>query len=246
METTTASYLYQNIARQLQRLWHHWLSLGPCLWCSQQKNQAVLLCTSCQQALPRFTGDAEFSNLLSLPAIANHITHKHIDTLLAFGPYQFPLDQWISGLKFQLRPELARLLGALLAEHIETTLSYQQSKPDLIMPVPLHWRRLKWRQYNQATLLARIVSRRCQIPLAMDDLKRWRSTNTQVGLGGQGRRRNLRGAFRVDLRGQLPEHVAIVDDVLTSGTTANELARILKKAGVKRVSVYCVAISLKR
>ncbi|TLU65311.1 ComF family protein [Thalassotalea litorea] len=243
METIPATMFRSAFAR-MQMLYQHWLTMGPCLWCQQRKQSPQLLCSDCQKAVPVFNQQADGANLLEYPAIANHIACKYLDTLLVLSPYQHPLDQWISALKFQRRPDYGRLLSYLLAAHLQRLFQQGVNSAELLVPVPLHWRRLKSRQYNQATLIARQVSKICNIPLSNDLLRRKTSTATQVGLGGKKRRGNLRDAFDIKDKHWLPQHVAIVDDVLTTGSTVNEIARVLKRQGVSRVSVYCVAISL--
>ncbi|WP_185968009.1 ComF family protein [Thalassotalea sp. PS06] len=205
-----------------------------------------MLCMDCECALPRIDVPGQIWNLLANPAIANHISHQHIDNLVVVSPYQHPLDQWITALKFQRRADLARLLGMLLAKHLQQLFQKYDEKPEILMPVPLHWRRLKIRQYNQAYLLAKQVSKQCQLPIDYVSLLRKKATATQVGLGGKKRRGNLRGAFAINKGASLPEHVGIIDDVITTGSTVNEIARVLKRQGVKKVSVYCVALSVHR
>ncbi len=201
----------------------------------------------------------ECANLLAYPGVANHIAHKYLDTLLVLSPYQYPINHWISALKFQRRPDYGDLLGVLLGEYLQQLYGHASDQisaqkpprhagqkalqPDILVPVPLHWRRLKSRQYNQANLIAQQISKLCNIPLSNTLLTRQQATTAQVGLGGGKRRRNLRGAFMFNPTHPLPEHVAIIDDVVTTGSTVNEIARVLKRHGVKTVSVYCVAIS---
>lgn len=111
--------------------------------------------------------------------------------------------------------------------------------PDALLPVPLHRNRLWQRGYNQAIELFRPVSRQLDIPMINRGVERSRSTPSQVGMHIRERKRNLKGAFRVNR--PLPAHIAIVDDVITTGTTVSELARALKKAGVEKVQVWSAA-----
>lgn len=250
MESIPARTKLPRINEFVIRIKNKCLALGPCLWCLQKKTEAEMLCMECQRALPRIDTPEQIWNLLANPAIANHISHKYLDNLVVVSPYQHPLDQWITALKFQRRADLSRLLGMLLAKHLQQVLLEDDEKPEVLMPVPLHWRRLKVRQYNQAHLLAKQVSKRCQLPIDYASLQRKKVTATQVGLGGKKRRGNLRGAFAVNFAvnkgASLPEHVGIIDDVITTGSTVNEIARVLKRHGVKKVSVYCVALSVHR
>lgn len=113
-------------------------------------------------------------------------------------------------------------------------------RPDLLLPVPLAKRRLRERGFNQAGMLGRWLS--TQLGLTCDErlLLRTRETPAQQKLDARARRRNLRQAFA--LSGELTgKHVAIVDDVCTTGATAQAIAEVLRKAGARRVDVYCLA-----
>ena len=112
--------------------------------------------------------------------------------------------------------------------------------PELIIPVPLHKSRLKERGFNQALELARPLGQRFGIPVDIQAIRRTRATAPQSGLDKKERRRNIRGAF--ELKGKpLARHIAIIDDVVTTGNTVNELARILRRGGATRVEVWAIA-----
>ena len=134
--------------------------------------------------------------------------------------------------------EHVRVLGELLA--VQLRARPVSGWPEVMLPVPLAPRRFRERGYNQAIELARWLERRVQVPLRTDVLVRVRETREQAGLPRSERRKNLRGAFA--LAGRLrAEHVALVDDVITTGSTVNELAKLLKSAGVRRVEVWALA-----
>jgi ComF family protein len=151
--------------------------------------------------------------------------------------YEDPVPTLIGGAKFRARLDLVRLLGQSLALAL---LAQGAECPGLIVPVPLHPRRLRGRGYNQALELARAVSAVLDIPIDAAGSVRTAYTNPQVGLADRERRRNVRGAFAV-LRPPAARHVAILDDVVTTGSTVAELARVLLAAGVERVDVWAVA-----
>ncbi len=156
---------------------------------------------------------------------------------LAPFSYGFPLSPLITGLKFHRQLRLGPILGWLLADYLESQLGEQ---PDVLLPVPLHLRRLQERGYNQALEIARIPARRLGIPLALDWCRRTRATAAQSDLDQQARRRNVRGAFALD--GEVAgRHIAIFDDVVTTGSTVAELTRVLKNGGAKRVEVWTLA-----
>ena len=115
------------------------------------------------------------------------------------------------------------------------------TKPELLLPVPLHRTRLRQRGYNQALELAKPLARLLGVPLCRDLLQRQRGTAAQTELDAVARRRNVRGAFAVRAGVALPTHVAILDDVMTTGATLAECARVLKRAGVQRVDVWALA-----
>jgi ComF family protein len=112
--------------------------------------------------------------------------------------------------------------------------------PELLVPVPLAPRRFRERGYNQAIELGRYVEKRLRIALRADLVMRVRETREQAALDKRERRKTIRGAFEV-VRALPATHIAIVDDVMTTGSTVNELARVLKKAGARRVEVWAVA-----
>ncbi len=151
--------------------------------------------------------------------------------------YQDPIPELIAGLKFRHRLNLGRLLGTLLADH----LSRQAGPlPDAIVPVPLHPRRLRERGFNQSLEIARVVGRTLALPIDRHCCARLLPTTPQARLERQARLRNLRGAFRAT-PGLDGLHLALLDDVVTTGTTVGELTRVLQRAGAARVDVWAVA-----
>jgi ComF family protein len=151
--------------------------------------------------------------------------------------YEEPIRHLIHALKFRDRVAPARLLGHLFADEWSPE---NGEKPQCLIAVPLHPGRYRMRGYNQSLEIARVVSRRLDIPLRLHGCERILSTLPQSELSATGRRRNVRGAFRVaePVNGK---HVAILDDIVTTGATVSELAKTLRKAGVERVDVWAVA-----
>ncbi|WP_202962191.1 ComF family protein [Salinisphaera shabanensis] len=131
----------------------------------------------------------------------------------------------------------ARLLGDLLAERIAAG---DIATPDCLVPVPLHPINLRQRGFNQAERLARRIARQLDVSIAMRGIERRRATQRQSMLAASERRANIRDAFAcdVDLAGA---HIAIVDDVVTTGHTVRALAACLRSAGARRVDLYAVA-----
>jgi len=151
--------------------------------------------------------------------------------------YRPPLDGWVQTLKFKQRLSHARVLGELAADYLEDRLD---ACPDRIIPVPLHRARLRQRGYNQALEIARPIARRLKTAIDYRSVYRSRATPPQSRLSHRVRRANIRGAFTAcaDVTGI---RVAIVDDVMTTGSTVGELARCLRRAGAEDVEVWVVA-----
>lgn len=156
-----------------------------------------------------------------------------------FAPYAYDdsIGHLVTRLKYGQKLACARLLGAMLADRI---LAGDQDLPPILIPVPLHPARMRERGFNQAVEIGRAVSRRTGIPLDAGIVRRTRATPSQVGLPRRERLKNLRGAFEVS-RAPGWRHVALLDDVVTTGSTASEIARMLKASGVQTVSVWAVA-----
>ena len=164
---------------------------------------------------------------------------RGFDAAYCFGAYEGTLRELIHVYKYGKVRTLAQPLGAFLGRALARDERY-----DLVTPVPLHWRRRWQRGFNQSELLAREIGRRSGIPFA-HTLRRIRSTSAQAGLSNTARRRNVAAAFaarralRADaLRGR---HVLLVDDVMTTGSTAAACAQALKNAGAARVALLTVA-----
>ena len=157
--------------------------------------------------------------------------------------YEHPVDDLIRRLKYQGALANARVLGVLLAQAVEER---ADALPRLLVPVPLHVARLRERGFNQAAALARYAGRMLELPVAFHAVRRVRDTPSQTALDMAERHRNVRDAFavtsaRAARRLAEAEHVAIVDDVVTTGSTVNELRGVLSAAGVRRVEVWAAA-----
>ena len=129
---------------------------------------------------------------------------------------------------------LIRLLGHSLRAHYQ-----EASWPAAIIPVPLHWRKLQQRGFNQAALIAQSLARITPCPVRYNTVKRTK-TISQQGLSARQRNRNVRGTFKL-VKPLDCTHVALVDDVMTTGSTLEELCRLLKRNGVLSVDVWCLA-----
>lgn len=203
-----------------------------CLHCDSALPRLHNVCRTCGQELPSKTQSEKCGACLkSAPAI---------DRLVAAFDYDYPINLWLPKLKFERFSSLAKWLGAALA----TTIACQEEQlPECIIPVPLHPRRLRERGYNQAELIAKAMIEQLSHahPLILDttSCRRKLYTKAQSGLSLKQRQQNIRAAFEATPIAQ--RHVAIVDDVYTSGSTINALAKCLKQAGAEQVSAFVVA-----
>lgn len=152
--------------------------------------------------------------------------------------YAFPLDRLIPRLKYHGQLAIAPVLGECLAEAVSAA-----PRPDRLMAMPLHASRIRERGFNHATEIARVVASQLGLPLDLDNVRRIRDTPPQMGLKHDARRRNVRDAFACS-DGVQAQRIALVDDVMTTGTSLDELAATLKRAGAREVSCWVVARTL--
>ncbi len=150
--------------------------------------------------------------------------------------YGFPLDRLVPRFKFHHDLAAGRMMAELMAGPLASA-----PRPDVVVPVPLHAHRLRRRGYDQALELARPLARSLGLPLRADLLERIRATAPQSELDADARHRNLTRAFAVTASAPLPAHVALVDDVMTTGATLHAAAKALRKAGVARVDAWVCA-----
>lgn len=218
---------------------------GRCCLCKQPTELGAAICAPCLGELPRNIKPCP-GCALPLPDGADwnqpcgHCTSKPPIATGVYTPYLYaePVSSLIQQFKFNRKMHLAPLFGRLLAGHLSHWAGYQA--PDCIVPVPLHPVRLRQRGFNQSLELARVVAGALHCPVAAQLCRRNRATLTQSELRGQQRRSNVRGAFSTH-----PEakglHIAIIDDVITTGETTHELCRSLLEAGASRVQIWAVA-----
>jgi ComF family protein len=148
----------------------------------------------------------------------------------------------ITRFKHSAKWPLGRLLAELLAQFLQHRFDEDLERPDLLVPVPLAAKRLRQRGFNQAAMLARWLSAGLDIPCDETLLRRIQDTSAQQDLNADARKKNLRNAFALSPDASIKgRHLALVDDVLTTGATAQALARLLVDAGAARVDVYCLA-----
>lgn len=201
----------------------NWLLPHLCIFCGER---CILndLCEACRADLP-------FSDLKK---------HPQFDNLYALFNYEPPVTKLIMNLKFGRSLVNAELLGQLLAEKIRQDWYLAKPLPEAIIPIPLHPQRLKERGFNQALEIARPLAKILTIPLAFQYCERIKPTLAQATLTAKKREQNIKGAFRV--RKNLPyNHIAVLDDVITTGHTMKEFTSMLTMSGIKKIEIWSCA-----
>ncbi|WP_437881926.1 double zinc ribbon domain-containing protein [Pseudomonas sp. LRF_L74] len=219
-----------------------------CLLCGARGENAARLplCPGCERDLP-WLGNQCQTCALPLP-VAGMTCGECLKRSPGFARveapwrYAFPVDSLINRFKHQGKWPLGRLLGDLLIGHLEQAFSAGQPRPDLLLAVPLSSRRRRQRGFNQAEMLADWLANGLQLRHEKRWLLRPRDTAHQQQLDAVARQRNLRQAFALHPAATPTGlHIALVDDVLTTGATARTISRLLMRAGARRVDVYCLA-----
>lgn len=219
-----------------------------CISCGAAVDRPQALCADCWSSI-RFI-ERPFCERLGTPFALDIGGTLHSPGAIADPPafnraravaiYDGAARNLVHRLKYNDRTELAEALGRMMLRPGAELLA----EADLIIPVPLHRFRLWRRRFNQAAALARVVARHSGIPCDLHLLRRVKSTRSQVGLTRAQRRDNLQGAFRIDAAGRLRirgRRILLIDDVITTGSTANAVARVLTRAGAKTVDVLSFA-----
>ncbi len=229
---------------------YNWLNIiqdyllpPTCILCANSGWQGLDLCYSCYTQLAKNSQCCQHcARPLDIPShisplCGNCLSHPPaFDATYAPFLHQAATRYLITGLKFNADYKNARLLGLLLAQGLKQNAPH----PDYILPVPLHKARYRERGFNQSIEIARTVGKELQIPVDVHSCVRHRDTPHQTRLTAKQRRTNVKNAFTI-IKPITAQHIVIVDDVMTTGSTVHELARLLKKAGVLRVDVWVCA-----
>lgn len=231
--------IYLNIQHKLRTT----LNPALCLLCGTPVDSKAFLCTHCDASLQRVQRPC---NLCGLPnratgPICPLCLHSPPRWNHMIAPLVFADTARELILQFKFGQQLPHVLALLT--HLRP--HYARYPVDALLPVPLHPQKRRERGYNQAHEIARILSGLLTIPLDARSLQRVRATSSQAGLSLDKRRRNLRGAF-VFSPIRRYRSVAIIDDIITSGSTMEEICKRLKKGGVERVEVWSLARTLKQ
>ncbi|HEB82187.1 MAG TPA: ComF family protein [Gammaproteobacteria bacterium] len=224
-------------------------SLFPrrCPVCQRTTASGTSLCSACYNALPH---NLSACRQCALP-LADDAMHGNLcgrcirkqpfyDYAASLFRYEGEVISLVHQLKFSQKIGHSRPLGELLCKLYGQQVFPQYGHPDCLLPVPLHPLRLRWRGYNQSTEIVRVLAKRHELLIEQEAVIRQRKTVSQTGLDASARQKNMRSAF--GLAGKLGyRHVLIIDDVVTTGATVNELARLLKRNGVQQVGVMSIA-----
>lgn len=211
-----------------------------CLACGARSREP--LCAACFRDLPWNDHACRLcaASLPDLPAMLCGACARRppvFDAARAAFAYAWPVDRLIQRFKFKGDLATGRVLALALLDYLRLQ---TLPAPELIVPVPLHRSRLAERGFNQAAEICRVLARPLGIRIDHGLLARTRATPAQAGLGAAARRRNLAGAFACR-RPVANQRIAVVDDVITTGGTAEAIARTLKQAGAAEVYVYALA-----
>jgi ComF family protein len=216
------------------------LLLSPrCVICRERGFNGIDLCASCTTRLPwNLTSCLRCGIPLATVGACGECLQRPpaLTYTRAVFVYGFPLDRLVPRFKFHRDLAAGRLMAGLMTQALASA-----PRPDAIVPVPLHSRRLRERGYDQALELARPLASAFGLPLRPDLLQRIRPTTPQSELDASQRQRNVAKAFEVPPRIALPAHIALVDDVMTTGATLQAAARALLSAGAARVDAWVCA-----
>lgn len=217
-----------------------------CLLCDEPADAEMPICVACETELP-WLGDQCIT--CALPLAAAGLTCGEclleppaFEQVAVPWRYGFPVDSLITRFKHNAKWPFGHLLADVLGQYLQHRFNEGLPRPDALLPVPMTTKRLRQRGFNQAAMLARWLSQTLEMPSEENLLLRTQDTSAQQGLDAKARKRNLLQAFALT-----PDAVvkgrsfALVDDVLTTGATAQALARLLINAGAARVDVYCLA-----
>lgn len=232
-------------------LWSHFTRLtffvapGACILCENQCDDSLAVCDKCQQDLQRTNTSCICCGRETLAeGFCTRCISKSppVDRTLCPYKYSYPASLLIKTLKYNQKINIAKQFAEALTRKI---LKENNTLPEAILPVPLHPLRLLKRGFNQSEEIARFISKRLSVPLDCSLLVRRRSTRPQYKLSSKERRRNIKNAFALTHPSRY-QSVAVVDDIITSGATINEIAKTLKGAGLKHVSAWACLSALQK
>ena len=216
---------------------------GICILCRGKSHRDCDLCEACEKDLPQITHACRgCARELAAP------TDAYCGNCLKYPPpyqqchipfsYEYPLKKLILDFKFHHKLASGQVLATLLSQFIES--QYKSQKlPELLIPVPLHKKRLQQRGFNQAVELVRLLKKQLNITLDTKSCQRLKNTSAQIQLPMKQRKKNIRQAFQC--KPLQAKHIALIDDVFTTGSTIKELTTCVLQAGATQIDVWCLA-----
>ncbi len=231
----------------IRRFWHGMRENRHfCALCAQRADTPHPLCSACQQDMPWLGHACECCAEPISPAQTRcprcQLHTPAFQRVLTPYRYAFPINRLIVRFKHHQQRAEGRLLAQWLAEHLKHCQDEGQPLAQQLLPVPISAQRLRQRGFNQTEWLAQWLGKSLQLPVNSHLLQRVRHSAAQQTLDAAARRSNLLDAFQLtDAHAIQGQHLALVDDVLTTGATAEVLAQLLLTQGASRVDVYCIA-----
>jgi ComF family protein len=231
------------IIKEFLKKINDYLPIGQCILCHEPVQEQVV-CDNCLKLFDKLVNSCfrcaypltqqDASLLLECGAC---LTEKRwFDQTICPFVYQYPLDILVKELKFKQNLSLAHWFARQMMPKIS-----QYPLPELIIPVPLHYKRLVQRGFNQSTEIAKVISRELSIPLDTASLKKVKNTLPQSQLPAEQRQNNIKNAFRLTKKLSVT-HIALLDDVLTTGNTLNEISSLIKsQSAVKKIDIWLCA-----
>ncbi len=232
-------HFLSKMAHQLRQLYSNLMPI-PCLLCGTHSVDTVI-CIDCLHQLPYSPNACPRCAMpLSHNALCGTCLNQPVSQDLSFSPfiYQAPLTRLISQFKYQNQLSLTEFFADKMIHHRGTN-----ELPQALIPVPLHPKRLRQRGYNQSHELAKVLSNQLDIVI-QHPIARTHATQPQAGLSFKQRKQNVKNAFQL-VEPKVPNHVALIDDVLTSGQTANAITHLLRKSGVKTIELWTIARTIR-
>lgn len=217
-----------------------WLIPQSCLLCAAKAQQA--LCPPCRRELPWLRQACRVCALpLTTGDVCPECLHKTPSFNCCVAAFEFaqPVGGLINQFKHQRNYRNGKVLSEALVERVQSHYMSQRL-PEAIVPIPSHWRRLLQRGFNQAVFVGQELQTALSLPL-LPCLRRNHATTRQQGMDRKARLKNLQQAFATKPSSSLPRHVALVDDVLTTGATTEAASQVLKNAGIETVDVWVLA-----
>ncbi len=213
------------------------LTQQSCVLCQASASQSIAFCQACLSSLPSL--DHPYCRVCAAQTHGEICgsclnSHPYYDSTQALLAYQYPIDSIIQHYKYQDALYLSESFGRLMADSLDFM------GVDLIIPMPLHPNRMVTRGFNQSLEIAKVIAKHHQLVMDSQHCEKVKDTPPQASLAYKDRIKNMKNAFTCNTQYQ-DLHIGIIDDVMTTGTSLNELAKTLKKAGGSKISCYVLA-----